>query len=210
MSSFLSVVTAASDRTLLTIAELREAVGVSDDSKDAQLEQLNARLSATIANACHVAPAGAVPPTLRRETLSETIRSYCSRDKLVLSRFPVALIASVTENGCAIDPDYDVELEPASGIVYRLSGDCRVCWPRGKVVFQYDAGWEVVPEDLRLAAAKLASVLWSEGAKSDPGLRKEEIPGVITREWWVGPSSDPVIPKEVMDLLQPYRNHWIG
>lgn len=203
MKSLLTVASAASDLSLLTLAELRTAVG--DDASDAALESVGARVSAAIVRACGVVAAGAVPPTLRLETLSEQFRFISPRDTLILARRPVVEIISVTENDTTLTAD-DYEADAFDGLLRRLNRDYPCWWAGGKVAVSYRAGWESVPEDLKLAAGKLAAVFWSEGAKVDPGLRRESIPGVIDREWWVGPSDDPLIPREVMDLLEPYRN----
>lgn len=210
MSPILTVVDPASDPKLLSAEEMRAAVGVRDSSKDAELATLNARLSAAIARACRVAQAGTAVPTLRRETLEETYRFKSSQDKLVLSRFPVESILSVTENDVSLDPDYDLEIDASTGFVYRLNNDHRVCWPCGKVVLRYKAGWGDVPDDLKLAASKFALILYSESTR-DPALKSIQIEGVSRREYWVGPQSDPLIPAEIMDLLRAggYINTWL-
>jgi hypothetical protein len=92
----------------------------------------------------------------------------------------------------------------------RLTDDNETVWPGCKIVVTYSAGWQTVPDDLKLAAVKLAAVLWSEGERIDPNLKRESIPGVIDREYWVAPSGDTLIPQEVLDLLAPYMNHYIG
>lgn len=204
MSTF-SITTINTERALLTEAEARLAIG--DASTD--VIDLIARVSAMIVRACNVRSAAATPPTLRSEAVSDTFRLKSSQDVLVLSRRPVTVISSVVENGTTLDAeDYDLEAE--SGLLKRLSDDAETCWPACKIVVSYTAGWETVPDDLKVAAMKLAAALHSEGARADPGLKRESIPGVIDREWWVGPSDDPLIPAEVMDLLAPYRNRWIG
>ena len=72
MNSILTVTTAATDRALLTTAELRDAVGAS--LNDPQLMTLGNRVAGAIARACGVAEAGTIPVTLRLETLTETFR----------------------------------------------------------------------------------------------------------------------------------------
>lgn len=207
MTSVLSVTTAASDTSLLTTAELRRAVGLAatDASRDAELAALGQRLDATIARACRVRQAGVMPPTLRQETLSETFRLPASAARLVLARWPVVSVASVTEDGAAVAAT-DYEMSGGVGMLRRLSSDAPTSWAAGKIVVAYVAGWATVPPDLKQAAEKLAAVLWSEGARADPSLRREAIPGVIEREWWVGPRDDPALPGEVLDLLAPYMN----
>jgi hypothetical protein len=206
--SILTVTAPASDLNLLTLPEIRAAVRVAT-GQDADLETLRKQVAASITRACKIASAGATPPTLRKETLSETFRLKSRQDSLVLARRPIVSVSSVTEDGTAVDAD-DYELDAAAGLLYRLSGDVRTCWPCGKIVVAYAAGWETVPEDLKLAASKLAAVLWSEGERVDPNLKRDRVDGVGEKEYWVSPSDDPLIPSEVMDLLTPYLNHWVG
>lgn len=207
----LTVTTAATDLTLLSQAELRAAVGVVDGSQDTTLTTLGKRVASCIAKACRVASDGAVPPTLRLETLTETFRLNSRHVEIVLSRRPVISITSVTEDGNALTAA-DYELENGSGILRRLDGsDNPSCWAAAKIVVVYAAGWATVSDDLKLAATKLAATFWAEGQKIDPSLKRESIPGVIEQEWWVGPSDDPLIPQEVMDILSfgGYLNHLV-
>ena len=205
----LTVTTQATDRSLLTLAELRSAVGVSDGSHDAKLIALGGRLESTIANACRVASDGITPPTFRLETLTETFRLEDNRKQLLLSRRPIVSVTSVVENGEDILAA-NYEIDAGGGLLSKLSSDYPTCWSFGKIVVAYSAGWATVPDDLKLAASKLAGVLWSEGERVDPTLRSESIPGVIDRAWWVGPTDDPLIPEEIRQLLAPYMNYWIS
>lgn len=126
---------------------------------------------------------------------------------LVLSRRPIVSVVSVTENDTALATD-DYEIEVASGMLRRLSSGTETCWPCGKIVVVYTAGWATVPDDLKLAASRMAAHLWTE--HDDPYLKRESIPGVIDREWWVEASSGLAIPREVTELLGPYINHVVG
>lgn len=194
----LSVTTAATDLALLSPAELRSATGV-ESGQDTDLAALGRRVAATITKACRVPAAGATTPTLRLETLTETFRLKAAQSMLVLSRRPLVAITSVVEDSDTLDTD---EYEIDGYQLRRLDGDDNPSiWTASKVVVVYRAGWATVPDDLKLAAAKLAGLLWSEGSRIDPNLRRESIPGVIDREWWVGPADDPLIPAEVMQLL---------
>jgi len=206
--SLFAVTAVNSDRALLTDAELIAAIGGVQIAGDA-LTALSGRVTASIVRACRVAAAGTVPPTLRREAVSDTYRLKSEQVALVLSRRFAVLVASIVVNGDALVAT-DYEIDTSAGVLRRLCGEREVCWPCGKIVVSYEAGFETVPDDLKLAAVKLAGVLYSEGKKVDPGLKRERIDGLIEREWWVGPASDPAIPAEVMDLLRPYVSHWIG
>ena len=206
----LSVTTAAADRSLLTLAELRAAAGVPDNSRDAELTTLGARVAAAITGACQVARGGAVPPTLRLETLTETLQNDRHRTEIVLSRRPVVSVTSVTEIDAALT-SADYEIEAGAGLLRRLAAGRPWCWPCRKVVIVYQAGWQTVPDDLKLAAAKFVQAEWQQGSR-DPLLRRVKVEGISEREYWVDPTKDSVIPAEVMDILERggYVNYWVS
>ncbi len=207
MYSTFTVTTPASNLSLLTVEELRAAVGVTDSSQDAALTALGLRLSASIAKQCGVASDGIHPTTLLSETCSEVFRPARHQQDLVLARRPVSAITSVTENGMALDIA-DYEIRRGSGILTRLSGDRFSCFPCGKITVVYEAGFDEAPDDLKLAASKLAAALYSETAR-DPNLKRVDIPDVEEREYWVGPSDDPLLSAEISDLLAPYRQVYL-
>src|SRR6266571_2374742 len=206
----LSVTTAAADRSLLTLAELRAAAGVPDNSRDAELTTLGARVAAAITAACQVARGGAVPPTLRLETLTETHHNDRHRAEIVLSRRPVVSVTSVTEIDTVLT-SADYEIEAGTGLLRRLAAGRPWCWPCRKVVIVYQAGWQTVPDDLKLAAAKFVQAEWQQGSR-DPLLRRVKVEGISEREYWVDPTKDSVIPAEVMDILERggYVNYWVS
>jgi hypothetical protein len=189
------------DRSLLTLAELRAAAGVSDGRKDATLVPLGNYISAMITKACKVAKAGAIPPTLRLETVTETFRLKSSQSTLVLARRPVVAFTSVMISSSESDVS-DYEYDAAAGILYNVSGDAHIVWPVGPVVIEYSAGWAIVPDDLKYAAMKFVQGELSSTSR-DPTLKRLKIEGVSEREWWVpdNPNSDSVVPPDVMDIL---------
>ena len=85
----LSIPSPNTDRSLLTRAQLRAAVGVEDGSKDAALIDLGNYVAVLIAQACRVATAAGIPPTLRLETIVETIVLGTCSEWLDLARRPV-------------------------------------------------------------------------------------------------------------------------
>jgi len=194
-----AVTTASTDNTLLTLAELRSAIGISDNSKDADLTTLGARVAAQIYKACNLAKDGATPPTLREETCSDTFRERLFQEQIVLSRRPVTSIISVTECDVVLTTD-QYELDAAAGILKRLCNDRETLWFPGKIIVEYVAGFATVPDDLKLAASKFVQSIYRTGGR-DPLLRTVTIQGVSTREYWVDPNNDSVVPGEVMDIL---------
>jgi hypothetical protein len=199
----LTIASPNTDRSLLTLAELRAAAGVSDGSQDATLIPLGNYISASITKACKVAYAGVVPPTLRLETVTETIR-YRSRsskaDGIKLARRPVVEIMSVTEGGNNVAAS-SYELDAAASVLYRISGHCHIRWCHfGNIVVEYSAGYDIVPDDLKYAAIKFVRAEIAQGSR-DPLLKRIRIEGVSEREYWVDPTKDSIVPGEVMDIL---------
>jgi len=204
----LTIVTESTNRLLLTREEIAEVVAEKDVAK---LDALNARVSALIVKACRVASAGATPPTLRLETVTDTFRLKSSQDVLMLSRRPVVTLSSVVEAGTTLTEGTGYECDRSSGLLYRLSQDDRTCWSSGLIVVTYSAGWQTVPQDLRELARKLATMISSESGR-DASLGGMEIPGVVSETYRFGRPDDPLIPAEIMEGLQRggYVNRWIG
>lgn len=206
----LAVTTPATDPRLLSAEEMRLAVGLAsnDTSRDAALLALNNRISAIIARSCRVAAGGAAVATLRRETLTETFRPDQRLSGFMLSRRPVSSITSVVEDGTTLTgTDYEVDL--GSGLLRRLRDDREIEWSCRKTLVVYVAGWDVVPEDLKMAAANLAKEFYSVSTR-DPNLKRIKVDGVDEREYFYGQRDDPLMSKEVQELLAPYVNYWLG
>lgn len=185
------------DRSLLTLDELRAAAGVSDASMDATLIPMGAYISALITSACEIIRDGAIPPTLRLETVIETWRPKKRVPTLIPSRVPIVEIASIVENDNELDTDgYEI----SQGMLWRLMGDCRCMWSGCAIVATYDAGYAIVPDDLKYAAIRFVQIETSRGNR-DPYLKARTVPGVLEQQWWVDPSKDSVIPAEVQDIL---------
>ncbi|WP_189431103.1 hypothetical protein, partial [Mesorhizobium sp. M2D.F.Ca.ET.147.01.1.1] len=85
LRSFLTVTTPASDRTLLTIEEMRAAAGVTGGASDSDLQAMEAQNAASIMTECNIAVGAGAPPTLKKETLTETIYQAYG-ENLILSR----------------------------------------------------------------------------------------------------------------------------
>ena len=200
----LTVITAAADRSLLTVEELRAAAGVTGSSRDAELVALGEEVADSICQACGIVAAGVDPPSLREETVRQTERDMWSARKIRLDRRPIVSIEMITVDGVALS-DADYEVDQATGWLYRLQSDARTDWCAAKVVVEYVAGWYTVPRDLKVAASKLVTALWSESTR-DPNLKRERSEfGEL--EYWVPPTSDPLLSTEIQDLLRPYREY---
>lgn len=196
----LLVQTPALDRSLLTIEELRSAAGVSGVGEDEALQALGLRASDLIARACGVAAAGSAIPTLRRETLVETVTRPRSRD-LRLSRRFISEVVSVVGDTVLILPGF-FEIDGAAGIIERLHGR----WWSDRVLVTYKAGFAEVPADLKHAAITAVREIHS-GERRDPLLRAETVDGVGRQEFQIGGAgrdAGSALSAAVLDALAPY------
>ncbi len=198
----------AYDPALLSIEETRVAAGLtsSDSSRDTELNTLRLRISAAITKECKVAASGVVVPTLREEEVTETFRLKSRQEAVFLGRKPIVSVTSVTEVASELGAsDYETEGEG----LYRLTGSDRGCWACGLIEVSYIAGYEIVPDDLKLAAVTFIQAVLAQGSR-DPMLRRVKIEGVSEREWWVDPTKEAVMPPEVRSMLEAggYINKW--
>ncbi len=205
MRPILTVTTEATDLMLLTDAEARQAIPNGAAADAAKVLQLRKAVSAAITSRCNVWASGAVPATLRLETLSQQNRLEYPVEQIRLLRRPVIEVVTVTEDDVTVDAT-GFELDPSTGLLRRLCNDFPSWWfACRKVVIAYRAGWASVPDNMRAAAMKFATIVWTEAGR-DSGLKSIEIPNVITKEFWVGPADDPLFSREVEELLADYIN----
>src|SRR3954464_14686060 len=88
---------------LLTTAEAKAALGITDSLRDDDIDRAVARISAAIYRACNLRTDGVTPPTLLSEALKESFRLDWSwtRGPLQLSRRRVTELV-ISEAGGAI------------------------------------------------------------------------------------------------------------
>jgi len=204
----LTVTEPATDLQLLTEEELRVAAGLEpdDDSQDAALAVYGLQAAAALASACGVARAsydpstalrGQAPVTLLAETLVETVRVSPGYQvqTLFLARWPAIEIISVSEDVTELTvDDWEIDLPMAS--LMRVSGNSTLYWPVGRVIVEYEAGYETVPADLKNYASRLVGLYYQNIA--DPNQKRVEIPGVITIDRWVDQKSDSIMPDDIV------------
>jgi hypothetical protein len=208
----LTVTEPAEDLQLLTEEELRVAAGLEpdDDSQDAALATQGLRAAAALAGACGVARAGydvsllplrgEAPRTLKAETLVETlrVRPGYQYTTLVLARWPVLEIISVTADTTDLTTE-DWYLDIPMGTLDRISGNETLPWPCGRVIVEYAAGYDTIPEDLKGYASQLVNIFHQTTTSSvDPNTKHIEIPGVISIERWVDQTAtDSIVPDDI-------------
>ncbi|NEI60916.1 hypothetical protein [Rhizobium leguminosarum] len=213
MQRTLVVTTKATDLTLLTVAERREAAGLDsgDASKDAALLALDQRIAAAIMSECNIAIGSGNDPTLKQETLTETFYG-AHVDRLLLARRHNVAISTLTDCDTALTTT-DYIVDPEAGIVTRMRSDCPSTWRSSKVVVVYAAGFDTIPADLKFAAIDFFRSEWL--AKSRDPLVKRVQTDIYevqstTMEYWVGSvpgqSNEGAVPDIVAGQLKRFRN----
>lgn len=201
----LIVTTPATSQALTTLAAVKAALDVTGSNDDAFLSSTITSVSAVIARWCR--------RTFALETVTETCRLNRYQPEIVVSRFPVVTVTSVTIGGTALDSS-EFETDSERGILYRLDANGKyVCWPSDVVVVEYSAGYvlpseheRTLPEDIEKAAILLCKVDYY-ARNRDPLLKSDAVEGIITQTFWVGGSG---LPPDVEMLLSPYRVVTLG
>lgn len=200
MGSILLVTTPAADQDLTSLANVKTELGITGTSEDAKLAIWITQASRAIATHCS--------RVFGAETVSEQFRLDSAVDKLILGRFPVISVTTVTEDEddpLVVTTDY--ETDPVSGLLTRLSDDTPITWSASKIVVAYQAGYELLdglPEDVQRACVSMVKNFRSQ-AKRDPMAKRIEIPDVRTVDYWVGKVGESgSMPPDVLDLLAPY------
>lgn len=201
--SILTVTGPAGDTDLVTLARIKSELGITDTSLDTLLGDWITEESTTVTDELN--------RVIAEETLEETFRrGGASRaETLTLSRRPVSEIASVTEDGSALDTgNYEIDAE--AGLIYRLSANgYRSHWWASVIVVTYTAGY-ALPDAAPSWATKATIICLTHrlAAKGrDPALKEINIPGVIEKQFWVGSiGENGALPPGVEDLLSPHRD----
>ncbi|MBS4019542.1 MAG: hypothetical protein KGZ68_15045 [Dechloromonas sp.] len=196
----------ASDRSLLTLDELRVALDLDGSESDVKLLSIGLEISDAIAAACRVPVDGIIPATLRRETIIDTMRLCHDQEQLIMTRRFVDTVSSITVNGIPLDPA-EFEIDKAAGLARRLSSSGYYTrWPSGIVVMTYTAGFEAVPSALKDAAKLELVARWSLSDR-DPAIKRDRTQGLGETEYFPSSSettNSPLISPDARAKISPY------
>lgn len=195
--SILTVTTARTDDgRLVALDDLKVELNETGTDKDDYYNAVLIRATTAVEQYC--ARVFAV------ETVSEAFRCARWPQAILLGRFPVSLVASVTIDGDALDQD-EYEYDAANGMLWRLSDDARVCWSGVKIVVAYSAGYETIPGPVQDGIFTL--VKQAQAARSrDPALRSENIlEGLYSYTLFNGENMASVL--DAVSGLSSYINH---
>lgn len=205
----LSITTPATSRALTTVPTLETALG-------AEAAALSPDLMALLIDQASAIIVGYLGVSLASETVQEIIRP-AARDRsnrpVLLSRWPVTAIASVTADGSPLTADIDYEASLAAGMVWRLSGSALVAWTGYRVTFTYTAGYvlpgtagRTLPVDIEACAIDLVRYL-NAGRSRDPALRSQSVlNGLVSESFYNGNNgAETGMPGDIAYRLAPYR-----
>jgi hypothetical protein len=180
----ITVLTPAETHDLTTLAMVKTELGVTGSSSDAHLQALIQQASGEIASHCD------------RVFALETVRqTFQSRDRpwprrptactpLVLARWPIVEISTITENDIAVSTD-EYSIDAAEGLLYRVVSAIEFGWWGTDIVVEYSGGYALMgdlPFDIERCCLDLVRSYW-HGRSRDPSLRSEVVPGVIEQSW---------------------------
>lgn len=201
------VTTPASSYDLASLDDVKDEIGVKDNSNNALLQRYLTSASAAVSQYCNrVFPA---------ETMTETF--WASRDRgwrkvlpsvqdLQLSRWPVQSVTSVTENGTALVQDTDFKVNAENGQLVRLNtnGYPRM-WPVYPIVVVYAGGFDKTPPDVQDAVIRMVTKRYVSKGR-DPSLKQESVPGVREVQYWIATGADSGnMTPDITDILDNYR-----
>lgn len=197
-----TVVTPAASKYMTSVANFKTYVGITSSADDALIDVLIKEASSGIVDY--------VGRELASEGLTSTFRvaSIDVIDALVLPRFPVTAITTVTEDGTVLDTD-EYEFVSANGFVYRLDdADQRIAWAGPKVTIAYTAGYVMltaIPPALERACKEYVKMLYQARTR-DAALSEVSIPGVISKGYQAPGVEGVRLPLIITNALDAYRN----
>lgn len=185
---------------LVSLADAKAWLNISDNTSDALLSSAIARASAAVQSY--------IGRPLLVGSYRETVEVTPLSTSISLARWPVASLSALKLDGESLDLSA-VRLDAASGTLCRLDGAGRArpwTWGRAMLSVEYVAGFSAAPPDIADAVMQLITAAWSSRGR-DPGLRGIGI-GDITLTY-NAPAAQPTI-DSVAHLLSPYRQPVVG
>ena len=208
MNSIVTVLTPAPSFDLTTLATAKQELGITTRTLDDKLSRWIEEASSTVV---HYLGRG-----LASEGLQESFRLHwgSNNKSVVLTRFPVVSVQSVTADGTLLDPsEWEVNLR--EGLLYRLdaaTGLYQIAWHCSQLVVVYTAGYALLgdlPRDIERACLILLNHRYAAGDR-DPTIKSEDVPGILSTTYWVGGiGENAAVPPEAASLLNPFREMWV-
>lgn len=206
----LVVTTAATVTRLAQLSTLKAELGITtgdlDESLALQLDQASNAIESYLGR------------RLATETVTETFRGWTDLpggEELMLGRYPIQSVTSVTVDGVLLDPAYYL-IDQGKGALYRIDADDALTpWDAAsKIAVVYTAGYTLPGEASRTLPAAIERACLDVAkagyfsTQRDPALKEMEVPGVLRESYWVGATGSEVagIPGSVASGLEPFRS----
>lgn len=191
---------------LTTLERVKMELSITSSSTDELLEFKIAEASSDIE--AHLARKFASAEVSERFWGGSGCEEY-----LLLDRFPVTEIESVTVDDDVIDDD-EYRVDPETGILYRLDASgypCAWTWCKDIVVV-YTGGYDLpgsddptLPPAIEAATVELVTSYWTSRGR-DPTVKSDEIPGIRSVTYWVGAiGANGDLPPSVASKIAPFR-----
>lgn len=205
----LRFLTDPADTDIVSLELVKAELDLAGEAQDDALGERIAQVSATIAGECNRTHFGVA-------VVEEIVRVKSGlRTPLWLRHWPVTSVASVSEEGRALDPSEWLLAEKRQLLRRRKEDGRLIGWQGCEIAVTYTGGYELPtgsPADLRRAALVMVQASWSMRGR-DPLLRRVSVPGVIDQSFAlpgvVGGLTGPW-PAEVQSTLDRYRNMNVG
>ena len=205
MRSTVEITVAPTVTRLTTLQRVKEELSIEGSASDgilgAKIDEATSDIEAHLAR------------TLSRATVTQTLWNVGYSEYILLRRYPVASIVSVTVDDIAVDSD-EYRLDGDSGILYRLDASGYPCawWSCKSIVVVYAGGYLLpgetnrnLPPALESAAVDLVSSYWSSRGR-DATVKAEDVPGLGRVEYWVGAVGESgELPPSVVTKISPFR-----
>ena len=190
---------------LITLADLKAILGITDSASDTLLGNIIQRGSDAIARFCN--------RVFAQRTIIETLPG--PGGQLLKLKFSlIVTLTSIAYDGETVDSDSYTLIEPAAGIVF-----CESYWAYTGHKSSYTAtyahgynlpdmsGADTLPHDIQQAALELCKGMWL-ARQRDPSVSMESVPDVYTVQYGGNGGKGAVvgaIPPNVQELLLPYK-----
>lgn len=199
----LEIVTPASSTRLTTLDAVKADLGLSGSANDDALGALIDQFSNAIAAWCG--------RTFGAATVRETqdVSRLCDRRSILLERWPVIAISSITVAGEALASDAYVLDATKGELLFRGDSTRFTLWPVGETIVVYSTGYALpddddrtLPHDIERACILMVRSAWTSMGR-DPALRSEESTGVAIFTYFAAQGAG--LSLEAQALLAPYR-----
>lgn len=169
--------TPASPCPLITLQALKDALGITDSSQDAELSRLINVYSQAVENFVERQLCSGA-----REAVF-VARPQCTVTILPLPQFPVASVDYFDIDGNVIDPA-ELVVDGNRGAIIAISGGT---WNIGRYAHvKYTAGYATIPADIQDAMVQMiGQALTSSGSSATVGpLKSQRVEGAVTESYY--------------------------